>query len=84
MKDSENFREGFHVSINEKIFIIEDCMDLEAGTLNLAAKLANLEEWDSLVVLAVVAAVEEKTGNVLTYKDLKGAVTVKDIVDLIR
>lgn len=68
---------------NDKIALIEDCMDFEGGSLKLEDKLADYEEWDSLSVLSVIALVNEKYNKTLTGEELKRAKTVSDIVKLI-
>lgn len=72
------------MGINEKITLIENCMDLEEGSLKLEDNLDNFEEWDSLTVLSIIAAVDEKYHKTLTGGQLKKVKTVSDIVKLIQ
>lgn len=71
------------MSINEKIALIENCMDLEEGSLNLEDDLTQYDEWDSLTVLSIISAVDEKYHKTLTGEDLKKVKTVSDIMKLI-
>lgn len=71
------------MTIAEKVVIIEECMDLEEGSLSLNSQLADFEEWDSLTALTLIATVSEKTGQTISGADLKKVKTVSDIVDLI-
>lgn len=71
------------MSDKEKIALIENCMDLEEGTLKLEDDLTNFEEWDSLTALSIIASVDEKYHKTLTGEDLKKVKTVSDIVKLI-
>ena len=71
------------MSIVEKIALIEDCMDLEEGTLKLEDDLTSYEEWDSLTALSIIAAVDEKYHITLKGEDMKKVKTVSDVVKLI-
>ena len=68
---------------NEIISLLEECMDLEEGTLELEDSLSEYEEWDSLTALTVIAAVDKQFHKVLLGGTLKKAKTVSDIVNLI-
>lgn len=70
------------MSTEEKISLIEQCMDLEEGTLQLESQVNDFEEWDSLTALSVIAVVAEKTNHTISGEDLKKAKTVSDIVAL--
>lgn len=70
------------MSINEKIVLIENCMDLEEGSLKPEDSVADYEEWDSLTILSVIAAVDEKYHKVITGEELKKVRTVSDIMRL--
>ena len=71
------------MSVDERIALIENCMDLEEGTLNPEDDLASYEEWDSLTALSIIAAVSEKYHKTLTGENLKKAKRISDIVKLI-
>ena len=68
------------MEIKEKIALIEECMDLDAGTINVEDKLTDFEEWDSVTVLSIIAMVDEIFHKTLSGEDLKKARTVADIV----
>ncbi len=68
---------------NEIISLLEECMDLEEGTLELENSLSEYEEWDSLTALTVIAAVDKQFHKVLPGGTLKKVKTVSDIVKLI-
>ena len=72
------------MDVGEIISLIENCMDVEEGTLGLEDSPSDYEEWDSLTALSVIAAVDEQFHKSLTGKDLKGAKTISDVVRLIR
>ena len=67
----------------EILSLIENCMDVEESTLSMDAVLSDFEEWDSLTVLAIIAAVDERYNRHLTGEDLKRVKTVSELVELI-
>ncbi len=71
------------MSTDEKLALLEDCMDIEKGTLRLDDLLSNLEEWDSLTILTIISAFEEKTGKTIASKALRKASSVADVLGLI-
>lgn len=66
----------------EKLAIIEECMDLDEGTISPSDELANFEEWDSLAALSFIAAMAEKFDKKLETADIKALVTVADALKL--
>ena len=68
---------------NEKLNLIEECMDLDEGTLKPEDTLSDYEEWDSLTALSIIAAVDERFHKTLTGDDLKQAKLVSDVMALI-
>ena len=43
----------------------------------------DLEEWDSLIALAVLNMTEKKFGKSITFDEMKVCVTVKDLFNVI-
>ena len=79
-KNKKNQERKNIMEIKEKIALIEECMDLDAGTINVEDKLTDFEEWDSVTVLSIIAMVDEIFHKTLSGEDLKKARTVADIV----
>lgn len=71
------------MSIQEKLALIEECMDLNEGTLKPEDVLADYEEWDSLTILSIIAMADERFQKTISGEDLKGAKTVADILALL-
>lgn len=69
------------MTVEEKIAMLEEIMDLDEGTLEVDSVLADFEEWDSLSKLALMAAAKKEFGKKLTVNDIKGFEIVKDICD---
>lgn len=70
------------MTLQEKIALIEECMDLEDGTLKPEDLLTDYEEWDSVTALSIIAMIDEKFNKTLLGNDLKEAKTVSDVIAL--
>lgn len=66
----------------EKITLLEDCMELDEGTLKLEDVLEDYEEWDSVTALSFIAMLDEKFHKALTGQELKDIKTVAEAVAL--
>ncbi len=70
------------MSTKEKLILIEECMDLEEGTLKPEDNLADYEEWDSVTALSIIAMMDEQFHKVVSGGNLKEAKTVADILEM--
>ncbi len=68
----------------EKMELLEECMDIDEGTLKMEDELNSFEEWDSVTALSVIAMVDEKFHKTLTGDDMKCCKTVADVVALMQ
>lgn len=69
----------------EKILnLLEDVMDLDEGTLEINTDLTELEEWDSLSKLSLMAEVKKIFGKKMTAEEMAGFCTVKDVCDYLQ
>lgn len=57
----------------------EEVLELDEGTLELSTELLNLEEWDSLSKLSLMAWARKELNKTLTAQQIKEFVTVEDI-----
>lgn len=57
----------------------EDVLELDEGTLESGTVLADLEEWDSLSKLSLMALAKKDYGKTLTAQQIREFVTVEDI-----
>ena len=69
------------MTMEEKIVFLEEIMELEEGELDINSQLEDIEEWDSITKLALMAAIKKKNNKVITVDELKSFQTVKDICD---
>lgn len=71
------------MSIQDKLDLIEEVMDVDEGTLTLETVLNDLDEWDSLSTLALTVEMKQKFKMNLTTDVIKTFKVVKDICDYI-
>lgn len=67
------------MTLQEKIELIEEIMDVEEGTLTEDTVLDEVEEWDSLSTLSLTVEMKKRYSKNLTTDMIKGFVTVGDI-----
>ena len=67
------------MTIEEKIAMLEEIMDVDEGSLKEIDELNDIEEWDSLSVLTLISEMKRKYSISLTSEDIKSFVTVGDI-----
>ena len=69
------------LSNEEKIVLLEKMLELEDGELTEETVLEDLDCWDSMAAIELIALVDEKSGKALTGQQIKQFKTVKDILD---
>jgi len=57
--------------------------DTDPREINSATLFHDLDEWDSLIALAVLNMTEKKYGKKITFDEMKKCVTVTDLFNLI-
>ena len=57
--------------------------DTDASEINAGTEFHDLEEWDSLIALAILNMTEKKYGKKITFDEMKKCVTVEDLFNLI-
>ncbi len=57
----------------------EDILEMDEGTLQIDTKLSELDEWDSLAKLALMAWARKEYDKVLTAQQIREFVIVEDI-----
>jgi acyl carrier protein len=63
-----------------KIELLEDMLDLEAGTLKADLLIEDIEEWDSMAVISLIALLDGEFGKAITAKEIKSFKTIEDIL----
>jgi acyl carrier protein len=70
------------MDVNEKIALLEDMLELDEGTLKPETQLNELEEWDSLAAVSLVALVDEHFSEKINGQAIKAFKTVQDVLDV--
>ena len=70
------------MDLKEKIELLEDMLELEAGTLKPEMELSAIDEYDSMAKLSLIVVMEDEFGVKLTGDVIKGFETVGDIIAL--
>lgn len=71
--------------MTEELFLekMADILDAE-GDVTMDAVLADIEEWDSLSVVSYVAMANTSCGKKVNVKDVREAVTIQDLYNLLK
>ena len=65
----------------EKIALLEDMLELEAGALTPETVLADIDEYDSMAKLSLIVLMDDECGKKLTGEQIREFKTVQDILD---
>ena len=57
--------------------------ETDSSEISAKTEFHELEEWDSLIALAVLNMTEKKYGRKITFDEMKQCVTVEDLYNLI-
>ena len=68
------------MDLKDKLSLIAQALDVEPEALKPEMKLEELEEWDSLAVVSVIAMLDKYFSVRLKPNDIKSLVTVEDIL----
>lgn len=69
------------MTLQEKLEILEDILELDEGTLKVEDSLEDIDEWDSMSKLYLVTYVKKEMQKRLTVDEIKNFETVQDICD---
>lgn len=69
------------MTLEEKLDLLGNIMDLDEGELEPSLSLQDLEEWDSIARLSLVTTVKKLCGKIMTVQDFENFKTVQDICD---
>lgn len=65
----------------EKIAMLENMLELEAGSLKPEMELSDIPEYDSMAKLSLIVMMDEECGKKLTGEQIREIKTVQDILD---
>lgn len=69
------------MELQEKLALIEEAMDVEEGTLTPETVLDEMDAWDSIAALSLIAIMDEHFGKTIPGKEIKAMKTVADILE---
>lgn len=73
------------MEINEFIAnFAEQFEDTDASEITATTEFKNLDEWSSLIALSVIAMADEEYDVTLKGDDIRGAVTVEDLFNIVK
>ncbi|NBJ90826.1 acyl carrier protein [Acutalibacter sp. 1XD8-36] len=64
----------------EKMALIEEALDTEEGALVPDTILSDLDEWDSIAALSLIAMLDEQFDKTISGAEIKAMKTVEDIL----
>ena len=65
----------------EKIDLLEDMLELDAGTLKPETDLSSIDEYDSMAKLSLIVLMDDEFGKKLTGEQIREFKTVQNIID---
>lgn len=68
------------MNIQEKLALIEEALDTEENTLTPETVLEDVDSWDSIAALSLIAMMDDNFGKTLSGSEIKALVTVGDIL----
>ena len=69
------------MTTKKKLTLLEEMLELDEGELEPEAKLEEIDEWDSLAKLSLIVLMDDECGKSLTSQEIRGFVTIQDILD---
>jgi len=72
------------MEIEKKMEMLEEILELEKGTLAEETILNDINEWDSIAKLSLVALIEDEFGSKISGEQVRNLVSIKDILKLMK
>jgi len=63
------------------IQLLAEALEIEASSIHPEKPVAEYEEWNSLAWLTIMSLLDERYGIRLTGKEIRGFVTVNDVIE---
>jgi acyl carrier protein len=74
-------RSDVQLNLQDKLVLITNALDVEPGTLKPETRLEDLEEWDSLGVVSLIAMLDKHFSVRLQPDEIRALATVGDILE---
>ena len=72
------------MNLKQFITLCEGILQVEPGTLTMATRLDNLEEWDSLTRMDLVSYCDDKFNTTLPVEIFRDTETFQDVIDKVK
>lgn len=69
------------MSEEEKKSVFADILDMDQSEFSLDTLLAELDNWDSVAMLAFMAMMDERFGKIVKGADIRNFKTVRDAIN---
>lgn len=66
----------------EKLELLEDTLEIDEGNLTPEMDLKDIDEFNSMAILALIVMLEDEFGKIVTGKEIKSYTTVADILNI--
>ena len=70
------------MTVREKLALLEELFELDEGALHMEMELTELENWDSMAKLSLIVLMDDEFGKELSGEQIRGFVTIQDILQL--
>lgn len=70
------------MTMEKKLELIAEILDMEIGDLTPETKLADLDDWDSVAALSFIAMMDEEFGKEVKGATIKEFVTIQDAMNI--
>jgi acyl carrier protein len=71
-----------HEMTNQDLIqLLADALEIEASSIDTKKAIAKYAEWDSLAWLTIISLLDERYGIRLAGTELRGLVTVNDLIE---
>ena len=70
------------MELGKKIELLENMLEIEAGNLTCDMRLSEIEEWDSLAMISLIALLDDKFNKKVTGKTIKAFTKIQDILEV--
>lgn len=68
------------MELKEKLALIEEALDTQEGALAPETVLDDVDSWDSIAALSLIAMMDDNFGKTLSGSEIKALKTVGDIL----
>lgn len=67
---------------SKKIELLEEMLEVDAGTITSDMSLDDIGEWDSMAALSFIVLMDEEFGKEINGEDIKKLKTVQDLLNI--